>query len=169
VFLDIINRPVSYLQYKVSEAVVCLRNVKNMMMDNVLKHNNCINIPSSQRFTYFSPFKSVSSSVPKRQALILKLGAEELLNFTSHGRGQCHSSGDYLPAPDAVARVESQVTSCEFSDVRSGNRVRFLRVLWFPLQILIEPSAALFSGTTIHLSLSMAYISHRGGPGSSLL
>jgi hypothetical protein len=82
---------------------------------------------------------------PKHQPLILKLEKKTDLNFTSHGRGQCHISGGYLPASYAAARVQSQVSSYEFSGGRSGSRERFLRVLWFPLQILIQPSATLFS------------------------
>jgi hypothetical protein len=90
---------------------------------------------------------------PKHQSLILKLEKKPDLNFTSHGRVQCHSSGSYLAASHAAARVQSQVNSCEFSDGRSGSWARFLRVLWFPLQILIQPLLH-FSGTTIHVSVT---------------
>jgi hypothetical protein len=43
--------------------------------------------------------------------------------------------------PKAAARVRAQVKSCEICGGQSGIRADFLRVLRFPLPILIQPTA----------------------------
>jgi transposase len=40
-----------------------------------------------------------------------------------------------------AARVRAQVTSCEICSGKSSTGAAFLRVLWFPLPILIPPTA----------------------------
>jgi hypothetical protein len=42
--------------------------------------------------------------------------------------------------PTAAARVRSQLKSCEIYGGQGGAGVGFLRVLWFPLPILIPPT-----------------------------
>jgi hypothetical protein len=49
--------------------------------------------------------------------------------------------GAAFPIPTAAARVRSQVRSCGFCGGQSGTGVGFLRVLRFPLPILIPPTA----------------------------
>jgi hypothetical protein len=47
--------------------------------------------------------------------------------------------------PTAVAQVRTQVRSCGICGGQSGAGAGFLRVLWFPLPILIPPTAPLSS------------------------
>jgi hypothetical protein len=53
--------------------------------------------------------------------------------------------------PTAAARVQSQVQSCGICGGQSGAGTGFLRVLRFPLQILIPPTAP-YSSSIIHVS-----------------
>jgi hypothetical protein len=50
----------------------------------------------------------------------------------------CHSSG---LLPNAVVRVRTRVRSCGICGGQSGTGARFLRVLRFPLSVLIPPLA----------------------------
>jgi hypothetical protein len=43
--------------------------------------------------------------------------------------------------PTAMARVRAQVTSCGIRGGQSGTGAGFLRVLWFPLPIIIPQNA----------------------------
>jgi hypothetical protein len=45
-----------------------------------------------------------------------------------------------LRLPTAAARVRAQVSLCGIYSGQSGTEVGFLRVLWFPLPILIPPT-----------------------------
>jgi hypothetical protein len=49
----------------------------------------------------------------------------------------------------AAARVRTQDQSCGFCDGQSGSGVGFLRVLWYPLPILIPPTAPHSSSSII--------------------
>jgi hypothetical protein len=60
-------------------------------------------------------------------------------------KGPCHSSGGYSPA----SRVRSQVRSCGICGGRSVSGADFLRVLRFPLPILIPPTAPHSSSSVI--------------------
>jgi hypothetical protein len=57
-----------------------------------------------------------------------------------------HSSGRF---PAAAARVRSHVRSCGIFGGKSGAGARFLRVLWFPLTILIPPTASHSSSSMV--------------------
>jgi hypothetical protein len=58
----------------------------------------------------------------------------------NRGRAIAHSVSRWLAT--AAARVRAQVRSSGIYDVQCGTGAGFLRVLWFPLPILIPPTAA---------------------------
>jgi hypothetical protein len=93
--------------------------IKNIMIDNVQKLNHCINIPPSRTFrSYLREFT-------------LLLGKGRAIAQAVSGR-----------LPTAAARVRSQVRSCGICGGQSGTEAGFLRVLRFPLPILIPPTTA---------------------------
>jgi hypothetical protein len=61
-----------------------------------------------------------------------------VLSFTK-GRAIAQAVSRWLPT--AAARVRSQVRSCRICGGQSGTEASFLRVLRFPLPILIPPTA----------------------------
>jgi hypothetical protein len=70
---------------------------------------------------------------------LYKLQADkEILNLR-FGRAIAQAASRWLPT--AAARVRSQVRSCGISGGQSGTEAGFLRVLRFPLPILILPTA----------------------------
>jgi hypothetical protein len=52
----------------------------------------------------------------------------------------CHAVSHWLPT--AAAKIRAQVMSCGICGGQSGSRAGFLRVLRFPLPILISPTAS---------------------------
>jgi hypothetical protein len=60
--------------------------------------------------------------------------------------GPCHSSAVSSRLPTAAARVQFQVRLCGICSGQSGTGAGFLRVLRFPLPILVPPNAPYSSG-----------------------
>jgi hypothetical protein len=124
-----------------SVSETCVLN-KNTTMDNVQKHNNCINIPSSQKFTSYSPFSSVyPSSVPK---------ASSFDPETCHGRDPCQlltRRPGFSPKLVHVSLVMDEVAVGYVFFECFGFPCRFS---FGPVLHFSHPSAG--SGTTVHLS-----------------
>jgi hypothetical protein len=62
-----------------------------------------------------------------------------VLYTPKYGRAIAQAASRWLPT--AAARVRSQVRSCGICDGQSGTGAGFLRVLRFPLPIIIPPTA----------------------------
>jgi hypothetical protein len=69
------------------------------------------------------------------------------LAYTSQGHVIAQAVSSWHPT--AAARLRSQVKSCVICGGRSGARAGFLRVLRFPLSILIPPTAPHLSSSSI--------------------
>jgi hypothetical protein len=65
------------------------------------------------------------------------------------GSGRAIAQAVSRRLPTAAARVRAQVRSCGIRGERSGSGARFFRVLWFPLPILLPPTATHSSSSII--------------------
>jgi hypothetical protein len=63
------------------------------------------------------------------------------LFYTSLGRGRAIGKAASRRLPTAASRVQYQVRSCGICGGLSGSGAGFLRILRFPLPILVQPTA----------------------------
>jgi hypothetical protein len=82
-------------------------------------------------------YGGVAVAILNKQSRIVNRGDHH--TWVLEGRAMAQAVSRWLPT--AVARVRSQVKSCGIRGGQSGTGARFLRVLRFPLPILIPPTA----------------------------